>query len=204
MYVPRNFAETNREPMFALIEAYSFGLLISNTADGPYATHLPWLLDRERGENGVLLAHMARANPHWQQIDRETPVLVVFQGANGYVSPSWYDDPNLVPTWNYMAVHARGRLRMLEGLEERRSAVQRLTVTAESHFSKPWQLDFTSGGRERMLEQIVAFEVEVSELIGKTKLNQNRSAKDRAGVIANIADGNPTLAEVMRAVDAPG
>ena len=201
MYVPRTFSEPDQDRLFRIIDKHSFGLLISNTDEGPFATHLPWMLDRTRGPHGVLQAHMAKANPHWQQIRSSTPVLVVFQGPHGYISPAWYDNPELVPTWNYVAVHARGRLRMLDDIDERRHTVQALTERAESEFEEPWILDIDAGGREAMLEHIVAFEVEITELIGKTKLNQNRSAADRAGVVSQLEARNPALAEMMRLLD---
>jgi transcriptional regulator len=200
MYVPRHFSVTDSAILHSVINQHPFGLLISATEQGPYATHLPWLLDSARGKHGVLQAHMAKANPHWQSIGPETPVLVVFQGPHDYVSPSWYADPKLVPTWNYVAVHARGRLRVSDSPEQRASTVGALTERFESQQQTPWKLELDEDGRRNMLDYIVAFEIEIDELLGKFKLNQNRGADDRSGVIAELERTNPELARYMQAV----
>src|SRR4051812_5840105 len=106
MYVPAAFAEPDRGRLHEFIEAYSFGLLVSSHR-GPFATHLPFLLDRTAGPHGTLVGHMARANPQWHDLDGRE-VLAVFSGPHAYVSPSWYEADDVVPTWNYVAVHARG------------------------------------------------------------------------------------------------
>src|SRR5262245_55708329 len=105
MYIPTAFAETDPGTLFGFIEAYSFGLLVSTHQGGPFASHLPLLLEREAGPHGTLLGHMARANPQWHDLDGQE-VLAVFSGPHAYVSPTWYESEQVVPTWNYVAVHA--------------------------------------------------------------------------------------------------
>src|ERR1700759_3803266 len=106
MYVPSHFAETDLATLHDFIERYSFGLLVSQVDGQPFGTHLPFLLDRS-APHGTLIGHMARANPHWQSL-REQPALVVFAGPHAYISPTWYEAANVVPTWNYTAVHVSG------------------------------------------------------------------------------------------------
>ena len=116
MYIPAHFAETDRTKLFDFIERHSFGLLVSQLNGEPYATHLPLLLDRHSGPWGTIVGHMARANPHWQTTDRQA--LVVFSGPHVYVSPTWYEAENVVPTWNYVAVHAYGAFQLVTGHAE--------------------------------------------------------------------------------------
>src|SRR5688500_13870647 len=110
MYIPKAFAETNQAKLFEFIRANSFGILFSQHQGQAWATHLPFLLEAE-GEKLVLWGHFARANPHWQEIEGE--ILVVFPGPHAYISPAWYESPNVVPTWNYVAVHAYGTLTLI-------------------------------------------------------------------------------------------
>lgn len=199
MYAPKHFAVEDRGLLSDVVDEYPFGMLISATAEeGPYVSHLPWLLDRSRGQHGVLRAHMAKANPHWQRIHADESVLAVFQGPHDYVSPAWYAEDNLVPTWNYVAVHARGRLKILDSTEARAATVSALTLQFEARRASPWQLDLDSEPVARMLDFIVAFEIEIESLTGKFKLSQNRGTDNKAGVIAALADSNPPLAAYMR------
>jgi len=112
MYIPPSFAKTDRTKLFDFIEQHNFGLLISQLGDEPAAVHVPLLLDRHAGTSGILVGHMAQANPQWQAKDRN--VLVVFSGPHVYISPSWYEAENVVPTWNYVAVHVYGTLHIVE------------------------------------------------------------------------------------------
>src|SRR5580658_7964071 len=110
MYVPAHFSQTDSTRLFDFMEQNSFGLLVSQLGGEPFATHLPLLLDRQAGPSGTLIGHVARANPHWQTTDRN--VLAIFSGPHAYISPSWYEADNVVPTWNYLAVHVYGRLEI--------------------------------------------------------------------------------------------
>lgn len=187
MYVPPAFSETNVETLHELIDTYGFATLLSNGPDGPVASHVPVLLDRARGPQGTLVAHLARANPHGRAL-AGGDALVIFLGPHGYVSPSWYATHPAVPTWNYAAVHAYGRARLVEDPSRLRAIVAALTHKYESDRDVPWTMeglppDFTAG----MLKGIVGVEIEITRLEGKLKLSQNRNATDRRNVIAALA-----------------
>src|SRR5438477_3101686 len=113
MYVPPHFAESDPAALHAFVERHSFGLLVSQVGGVPFATHLPLLLDRAAGPHGTLVGHVARANPHWRHLAGQT-TLAVFAGPHAYISPSWYQAENMVPTWNYTAVHATGPVEVVE------------------------------------------------------------------------------------------
>lgn len=113
MYIPASFEEKNLSTLHEFIEQHSFGLLISQVEGQPFATHLPILLDRNTGANGTLIGHMARANRQWKSFADQT-VLTIFNGPHAYISPTWYEAENLVPTWNYIAVHAHGSVKITE------------------------------------------------------------------------------------------
>jgi len=181
MFIPDVFAETDEGVLFDLIEAHPFGVLVT-THDEPFATHLPFVLDRERR---VLEAHMARANPHWRGFGAETPALVVFHGPHAYVSPTWYvSDGPAVPTWNYAAVHVTGTPRIVDDPAAVRAQQDRLVAQQEEN----WRI---AGQPEKyvdaMLRGIVAFELPIDRLEGKFKLSQNRPVEDRAAVRAALA-----------------
>jgi transcriptional regulator len=190
MYVPPHFAEARRDVLHEAMEA-SFGTLVTLTSGGLMATHLPWLLDREAGEHGTLVGHVARANHQWDTSLPSPEALVLFLGPNAYVSPAWYAakqvDGRVVPTWNYLAVHAYGPLRTFDDPDRLLDVVTRLTERHEQGRPEPWQVSdappaFVAG----MLKGIVGVEIPITRLQGKWKLSQNRSAADRAGTIAGL------------------
>jgi transcriptional regulator len=188
MYVPPHFAEDDPAILHDLIRDHSFGLLVSVVDGAPFATHLPFLLDAERGPHGTLVAHMARANPHWRAFADGGDSLVVFQGPHAYVTPSWYAPGNNVPTWNYVAVHAYGVARVIDDPAATRAVPERLTALHESGFAEPWQLaDQDPKFIDGMVRGIVAFELPVARLEGKAKLSQNKPPADRAAVAAALA-----------------
>ena len=193
MYVPRHFAfpAGAERQLQDLIEAHSFGLLVAGDGAGapPEAAHLPFVLDRARGPLGTLIAHVARANPLWRRFAPGREVLVVFQGPHAYVSPDWYAARGLVPTWNYVAVHGYGVPRLLTDEAAATAALVALSATMEASLAPkpPWAMDqLPESARRALVRGIVAFEIELVRLEGKQKLNQNRSAADRAGVIAAL------------------
>ncbi len=166
------------------------------------ATHLPFLLHRTRGTKGTLIGHMARANPHRELLGAES--LVIFQGPHAYVSPSWYEDAPAVPTWNYIAVHAYGAPEIVDDAAEVRAVLARLIEVHEAGRSAPWQFESLPGDFiDGMVRGIVAFEIPIARLEGKWKLNQNRSAADRDGVIRALhAQGDPMAQAVAAAMEA--
>jgi transcriptional regulator len=197
MYIPSAFRADDRAALHDLIERHGFGTLVTVIDGAPFATHLPFLLDRE---NGVLLGHVARANPHWRALDGTAESLVIFQGPHGYVSPSWYTTAPAVPTWNYAAVHVYGVPRLMEADARLLDLLARLVDRYESGRERPWAMDLPADYQRKMLQAIVGFEVPMTRVEGKFKLNQNRSAEDRQGVIEALRAGDgeeQELAEFM-------
>ncbi|HEY1189737.1 MAG TPA: FMN-binding negative transcriptional regulator [Gemmata sp.] len=200
MYTPPHFAETDRGAIHDLIERYSFGVLVSQVAGEPFATHLPFLLDRAAGPHGTLIGHMARANPHWRELETQ-PVLAVFGGPHAYISPAWYGTEHAVPTWNYVAVHATGRASLVEAPEELLGIVRRSVAHYEAPRPEPWALTETGPFVERLLAQIVGFRIEIERLEGKKKLSQNHPPERRERVIQALGEGGAdavAVAELMR------
>jgi transcriptional regulator len=207
MYIPRHFAEERPEVLHRLIEAYPFGTLVTLTADGLDANHLPFELDPEPEPLGTLRGHVARGNPVWRSVARDAEVLVVFQGPEAYVSPALYpskrEHGRVVPTWNYAVVHAHGPVRAVEDREWLRGLVERLTSRHERARRDPWKLtDAPADFVEKMLRAIVGLEIPIARLAGKWKLSQNRSPADRLGVIEGLSSEGGELraamAELMR------
>ena len=171
MYVPTSFAETDRTKLHSLMRQYSFALLTSHGAAGLVATHLPLLLDAETGPHGRLLGHMARANPQWRDVGDQ--VMAVFSGPHAYVSPTWYEEPETVPTWNYVAVHAYGTFQIVDDPDALRAILRRSVAEYEGPRPSPWAFDASEAYVEKMLKAIVGFRIDIERLEGKWKLSQN-------------------------------
>ena len=192
MYIPATNAEHRPEVMFDFIEAHPLGILVTGSGDGLFATHLPLLLERERGPHGTLAGHIARANrQHAMPVANEAEALVIFSGPDAYISPSWYpakaEHGKVVPTWNYVAVHAYGRVRYTSDPVWLREHVGRLTTRHESGRETPWAVeDAPADYIDQMLRAIVGVEIEITRLEGKWKMSQNRSAEDIDGVVAGL------------------
>jgi transcriptional regulator len=189
MYIPGPFVETRVEVLDELIRAHPFGILVSNGGEVPDATHVPMYLVRGNG-GAVLRCHLARGNPHWRALETSPRVLAIFQGPHHYITPSWYpskqENGRVVPTWNYVTVHAAGRARLFEG-DELIEHVAELTRREESAFEHPWGIeDAPAEYIASLAKAIVGVEISVERLEGKWKLNQNRSEADRAGVIQGL------------------
>nr|HET6901012.1 FMN-binding negative transcriptional regulator [Ktedonobacteraceae bacterium] len=201
MYIPAHFRENDMSTLQQFIQEYSFGILVTQHEGTPVANHLPFLLDAGRGSQGVLRAHMARGNAQWRMLDETEEVLVIFQGPHSYVSPSWYRDDveESVPTWNYAAVHAYGRPRLIEDSTELLRILQASIAENEAQFASPWHLEMSDESLQKKLKAIVGFEIEITRLEGKFKLSQNRSAADQRRVIAALDEAmSPDTAELMR------
>jgi transcriptional regulator len=191
MYVPKHFAATDERPLWDLV-AHSFGTLLTVVAGEPFASHVPFLLDPDAR---LLHCHVARANPQWQHLASSPRVLAIFAGPHGYVSPTWYAEQGGVPTWNYAVVHAHGEAVCIDDREHKRRHVEALAAKYERGLANPWRPDYDV----RRLEGIVGIEIRVAKLEGKLKLSQNRSAADRAGVIAGLeASGRDDAAALAR------
>jgi transcriptional regulator len=182
MYVPAAFAEPDLSRLHDFIERHSFGLLVSLADALPFATHLPFLLDRTGGPHGALVGHMARANPQWWEAGSQT-VLTIFSGPHAYISPTWYEAEQVVPTWNYTAVHAYGRVQIIEDEIALLKIVQETVRLYERAMPRPWSFDGSGTFAERMLGQIVGFRIEIDKIEGKWKLNQNQSIERREKVV---------------------
>jgi transcriptional regulator len=182
MYIPTAFHETDQAKLFEFVEQNSFGLLVSQ-ADEPFATHLPFLLDRSRGPHGTLIGHLAKANPQWQQADGQK-VLAVFSGPHAYISPTWYEADNVVPTWNYVAVHAYGTFRVIENQDILSGILRDFVARYEALLPRPWSFDPASDFAIKMMKAVVGFQVEITRIEGKWKLNQNRPAEQRERVMS--------------------
>ncbi len=199
MYRPRLFDIDDRETLFRFMRAQSFALLVTATDGAPVASHIPLYLDTD-GTGDRLLGHLAKANNQWQGFDGETEALVIFWGPHAYISPSWYETEIMVPTWNYVTVHAYGKPTVIDDPEPVREGLKHLVDAYESDATGPWSMDALPDDYVgKMLKGIVAFEMPIERLEGKFKLSQNRQPKDRRGAIQGLLDsGDTEAAEVAR------
>ena len=199
MYIPTAFAETDTVALHEFMRRYSFAVLISHGNEGLLANHVPLLLDVEGAPQGVLLGHMARANPQWDQVEGE--VMAVFSGPHAYVSPAWYGEAETVPTWNYVAVHAHGTFHVIEDKDILLSILRRSVQFYESRRESPWDFVDSAPHIDRLLEAIVGFRVVIKRLEGKRKLSQNHTEVRRRRVIQALAgqpdDDSQAIARLM-------
>ncbi len=191
MYVPKHHEESNLATLHALIKAHPLGAWVQQNDGELTANHIPFLIDPTRGEYGTLVGHVARANPAWKSSASNQPSLVIFQGAETYITPSWYPSKHehgkAVPTWNYAVVHAYGSPIAIEDRNWLWQFLNQLTQQHEARQALPWKvtdapLDYT----EQLMKVIVGIEIPISKLIGKWKVHQNRPAADKLGVVAGL------------------
>lgn len=205
MYIPRSTAETDLTVLHALLRSHPLGCWVTQSHDGLLANHIPFLLDPTRGDYGTLVAHVARANPVWHTFSQEVPSLVIFQGADTYITPSWYpskaEHGQTVPTWNYAVVHAHGMPRAIEDAAWLHNQVQALTTAHEATQPQPWAVaDAPPAFVERLLAAIVGIEIPIARLEGKWKVSQNRPAADQQGVVAGLQGVGSEEAAAMAAL----
>lgn len=206
MYAPPPFAESDPDKVAELIDRARLGVLVTHGSEGLYATHLPWLHDREAG---ALLGHMARANPH-RSLAGAGEALVIFSGADAYVSPSWYPskavDGRQVPTWNYEAVHVHGRLEWIDERDALQTLVSRLSDRLEAGRPAPWAVsDAPSDYVERLIRGVVGVRFAITRVEAKRKLSQNKADEDREGVRAALAASpDPRDREAAEAMERRG
>ncbi|CAN7736786.1 FMN-binding negative transcriptional regulator [Variovorax sp. LjRoot290] len=204
MYIPTHFAETRPEELTRIIREHPLGALVTQGTAGLDADHLPFEFDPDVGAHGLLSAHVARANPLWQRCPTGTPVMVIFGGAQAYISPSWYPSKQeahrQVPTWNYEVVHAHGVLTVHDDERFARRIIARLTRRHEAAEPKPWKMgDSAPEYIDSMVRNIVGIEIAVTSLVGKSKLSQNKEARDRLNAAEMLkARGREELAGLMR------
>ncbi|MFO1001908.1 MAG: FMN-binding negative transcriptional regulator [Planctomycetaceae bacterium] len=188
MYTPPSFVENDLRTLHDFMDQNSFATLISAGEQEPFASHLPLLIERDRGTQGVLAGHFARANPHWQMANGQR-VLVIFHGPHAYISPGWVQSKTMVPTWNYVAVHAYGVLRIVDHPDCVRDILTRMVSRYESSREQPWTMDLADQGFiEKLTSAIVGFEVEIDRLEGKWKLSQNHPAERREQIVTGLLE----------------
>jgi transcriptional regulator len=191
MYTPPAFRDDNEESLRATIRASRLANFVTATADGPMATPLPLYLDESEGEHGVIYGHLARANPQWR-IPPLGDGLAIFMGPDAYVTPAWYaakqETGKVVPTWNYVAIHAYGPVEFFEDPDRLLKAVSRLTELHESERASPWAVsDAPPEFVQAQLRGIVGLRMPITRLEGKRKMSQNRSEADRRGVANGLS-----------------
>ncbi|WP_175780410.1 FMN-binding negative transcriptional regulator [Burkholderia cenocepacia] len=205
MYVPADFNEPNPDALRELIVQHPFGSLITHGKRGLDANHIPFELMSGDGGLGELHAHVARANPVWQDVADGDEVLVIFRAGDAYISPNWYPSKHVahrqVPTWNYRVVHAHGRITVRDDEKFVRGVVARLTRTHEASQPVPWKMgDAPPDYIDTMLQAIVGLQIEITRLVGKRKLGQNKAEADIRGAgEALVADGKLVIGEAMLA-----
>ena len=202
MYIPAQFAEANPEVLRALIRTHPLGAWVTPTDPELLVNHLPFLLDSTRGERGVLMGHVARANPVWQQFSRIRPSVVIFQGPQQYITPSWYpskaEHGKMVPTWNYAVVHVHGIPQLREDRDWLLNHVTQLSAEHESREATPWRVDEAPAEFiEGLLRAIVGVEIPIERWEGKWKVSQNRTPADQAGVVTGLRTRGTEDAEAM-------
>jgi transcriptional regulator len=206
MYIPAQFEESNVEVLHAFMQDQPFATVVTHGSGGLNANHFPLLLDPDPSPYGTLRGHMSRANDAWREA-AGTDALIIFQGPHSYISPSWYparqETGRVVPTWNYVVVHAYGTLRVVDDPEWVRRHVEQLTDTFEGPQAERWRVsDAPADWVDSLVQGIVGFELPIARLLGKWKVSQNRGAADRAGAIAGLeAAGDPASAAMAKLIE---
>lgn len=210
MYIPKHFEQPDVGVMQELITACPFSTLVTLGPNGLSANHVPMLLHKNPAPYGTLAGHVARANPVWREVRHDYDALVIFQGPDSYITPSWYptkkETGRTVPTWNYVIVHAYGSLRVIDDPQWKRAHVEELTNRHESIFAEPWAVsDAPEDFIEAMLTGIVGTEISIERLVGKWKLGQNRLQPDRDGIISGLQNlGTPAALEMIDMIKRAG
>ncbi len=201
MYIPEHFRVRDQADAVGFMRANPFAILVSSTGEGPFATHLP-LVIRENGEQLMLRGHVAKANPHWKHLEQNPGnTLAIFHGPHAYISPANYTTREVVPTWNYGAVHAYGNAQVFSAPEDLLSILHDLIPMFEPAYAEQWA-SLSQPYRERMLSHIVGFEIPVTRIEAKFKLSQNRTKDEQANVIHSLSASHDTIvsgvADLMR------
>jgi len=206
MYIPSAFKDDDLDSLHALIEQTRLAILVTHDQHGMQASHVPLLLRADQGVNGTLYGHLAKANPQWRALENGAQALVIFPGADAYISPSFYpakaEHGKVVPTWNYVAVHAYGVAQVFNDPQRLLDVVSGLTDKHESGRASPWAVsDAPADYIDKMLSAITGFALPIERLEGKRKLSQNRSGADIAGVRDGLAaSADPKDQELARLI----
>ncbi len=193
MYIPAYHAEHDLNTLQSLIDAHSLGAWVTLGSGGLIANHIPFILDRSRGEFGTLRAHVSRANTVWQELSGEQDSLVMFQGPHAYITPSWYptrlSQGKVVPTWDYVVVHAHGKARVIEDPQWMLQLLNDLTAHNEAGRPSPWRVsDAPADFIAKLARAVVGIEIPISRLQGRWKLSQDEAMPDRLGTVAGLAE----------------
>jgi transcriptional regulator len=204
MYIPKHFSENDLATLHAFMQQYPLALIVSNQDGVPVGNHLPVILAATEGPYGTLVGHMARSNPQWRTFDGSQDVLVIFQGPQSYVTPSWYEHPyHNAPTWNYTAIHAYGRPTLINDPKALRDILATQTQEFEAPFEHPWLFDDDNKHVQALLRSTTGFKIPITKLEGKFKLSQNRTFTDQERVIVALGQSDDPMgqrvAELMRA-----
>ena len=202
MYVPKQHEEFDLSVLHALIRAHPLGTWVTQSHGELLANHIPFLIDPARGQHGTLIGHVARANPVWKSFSSTINSVVIFQGAESYITPSWYPSKHehgkAVPTWNYAVVHGHGIPRAIENRDWLLEHLTQLTNTHEAKQALPWQVsDAPQEFTERLMRAIVGIEIPIGKLVGKWKVSQNRPEPDKIGVVAGLLNRGDSQSKAM-------
>ncbi|MEO6610519.1 MAG: FMN-binding negative transcriptional regulator [Aestuariivirga sp.] len=209
MYLPPAFREDRLDVQQGLIRKHPFGLLVTVGRDGPIASPLPFVLDSSASTLGTLRGHLARGNAQWKESRLDINALVIFQGPDVYVTPSWYETKRetgkVVPTWNYATVQARGKLKVMDDAGWLAAQISALTNQMEGKRAKPWAVsDAPADYIQSQIKGIVGLEIEIAEIEGKWKVSQNRPMADRRGVADGLAEGDGSNSAMIELVKTYG
>lgn len=191
MYVPEHFRVEDHATALSFMRANPFAILVSTTSDGPFATHVPVIL-RDTGDSLVIRGHVAKANPHWRYLQQQPRCLMIFHGAHAYISPGNYDTREVVPTWNYGAVHVYGNAQTFSGNDELLGVLHELIPLFEAAYAEQWA-SLTEAYRTRMLSHIVGFEIAVTQIEAKFKLSQNRTRDEQQRIIESLGQASDSM-----------
>ena len=191
MYIPKHFEESNIDVLYEFIRCNPFAILVTNTASGLYADHIPVYLNTKNMERVCVQGHIATSNPLWKNILDAQESLLIFQGGNAYITPSWFPSKEtngrVVPTWNYSAVHVKGNIAFIHEPSWKIELLSNLTAQQEEKLEKPWLVsDAPTEFIEKLLPAIMGFEIVVKEIFGKFKHSQNQPKENRVGIAAGL------------------
>ncbi|MCB8820262.1 FMN-binding negative transcriptional regulator [Microvirga rosea] len=210
MYQPPHFREDRLDILHDFIRAQTLGMLVTGGRSGLMANPIPFVLDTSASPQGTLKAHLSRANPQWRDIEAGMEALVIFQGVDAYITPSWYETKRetakVVPTWNYAVVQAAGPVTLMDDAAWVKEQIVALTSRQEAGFAEPWHVgDAPDDFLAAQLKGIVGVQIEITRIEGKWKASQNRPEADRNGVSAGLrAEGAPKALEMADLVDRLG
>jgi|SRR3989344_7031532 len=190
MYIPPYYKENDEQKLIEFMQTYNFATLISTNDSNICATHLPFVIEK-RGDKLILVCHMAKANPQWE-VFTQNEVLVIFQGPHAYISPTHYEKQQNVPTWNYIAVHATGKTKIISEASQVIALMEKTINHFEKGFYEQWKSlspEYVNG----MLRAIVGFEIEVTKLEGKFKLSQNKTKNEQQNIVDSLGKSEDTV-----------